>query len=277
MKIRFTASILILAAAASCISGNGAGNGSAGENPAPQASAPQAQSPTVTAARETKQVPVSNGVIISDNEVPIYSRIQGQLGSVNLTEGQRVSKGSVLFRLDDQELRASVELGDSEVEEARLRMEDILISQGYKRDRLDQVPANILLYARIKSGLNSRQKELEIRKTKLSRSIVTAPVSGVVANLEARSYWFVEPGMTLCTLVDTDNLSVVFSVLETEVRNYSVGSQVRVSAIAYSEEIHKATVTTIGSVVDKSGMVRIVASIEDNGNLMSGMTAAIYQ
>lgn len=246
-----------------------------------QACKPAAPAQSATHQEETPVVetpilvPVSKGVIKSDNEVPVYSRMQGQLMEVKLLEGQKVRKGELLFRMDDSEIRASLELKESELEQCRVKMEEILIGQGYRRSELSSVPENIRQYASIKSGCNVCQKEIELYRAKLQRTSLTAPISGVVTTISASSYYFVDSGQTLCLIVDTDHLIVCFSVLETEISRFSVGTELRVSTLSYSNQYHKAHVRTVGSVVDSNGMVQIEAVLEDNENLMPGMTAII--
>lgn len=239
----------------------------AAPSPVQEEKAPVSEVPAV--------LPVSKGVIKSDNEIPVYSRMQGQLLEVRLLEGQRVNKGATMFRLDDSELRAALELKESELEQCKVKMEEILIGQGYKRSELSSVPENIRSYASIKSGCNVCQKEIELYRAKLQRTTVSAPISGVVTTITAASYYFVDPGQTLCYIVDTDHLIVSFSVLETEISRFSAGTELRVSTLSYSNQYHKAVIRTVGSVVDANGMVRIEAVLEDNENLMPGMTAII--
>lgn len=258
---------------------------SCGGNKAPEgegtASAPAVPDTVYTAVNVRSQkvaaqkVLVSKGVIKSDNEVPVYSRITGQLNEVRLIDGTRVFKGQVLFSLDDQEHRADVELCEAELEQARMRMEDIFLGQGYKRAEFDNIPESVLSLARIKSGCNVKEKELSIARERLNRCLIKAPISGVVANVTPTSYAYVNPGETLCKIVDTKHLIVEFSVLETELRRFEMGTVVEVSTIAYSESSYQARVRSIGSIVDQAGMIKVEAVLLENGNLVPGMTAIV--
>ena len=218
---------------------------------------------------------ISKGIIRPANEVEIYSRIQGQLNEVKLVEGQRVKKGEILFTYDDQDLRANVSLSESALEQANLKYEELLIGQGYKREEFDKASKTVKDYIRIKSGLNQRTIELDINKNLLKRAVVASPVSGVISNVMPKSFAYVKPGDILCTVVDTHNLIVVFSILETEIRNFTIGSTVKVNAVAYGEISYTATIRSIGSVVDQSGMIRIEATLPSSEKLMPGMTAVI--
>ena len=226
-------------------------------------------------ATEGDRILVSKGVIRSDNEVSVFSRITGQLNEVRLIDGQKVRKGEVLFTLDDSELKAKVELCEAELEQAELMLEDILIGQGYKKGNMENVPENVYKLAWVKSGCNVKEKELEIAEYKLESANIKAPLSGVIANMSPTSYAYVNPGETLCKIIDTQSLIVEFSILETELRRFEIGSEVQVSSISYSEKIHKAVVRSIGSLVDETGMVKVEAVLKDTDRLLPGMTAII--
>lgn len=262
---------LLLAAAVSC--GRQAQEATVPqEMPAPE-EAPEAA--TTSVADSAPKVLVSKGVIRSANEVEVFSRIEGQLLDVRLLEGTVVHKGQVLFRLDDWDLKGKVAVSRTALEQAQLRMEEILVGQGYKRDNLETAPEKTREYAKVKSGVNVCATELEINQEKLSRAVIKAPMSGVITGVKALSYSFVEPGETLCTIVDPKNLIVEFSILETELRKFSLGSTVEVRSIAYSEIPHTATIRSIGSVVDEYGMIRIEATLSDPDKLLPGMTAIV--
>lgn len=231
---------------------------------------------TAGAARpQARKVLVSTGVIRSDREVSVFSRIEGQLLEVNLIEGASVRAGQPLFRLDDWELKGKYEISRTAYEQAQFRMTEILVGQGYKRDRLDEVPDNIKEYAKVKSGVNVCASDLEFNRSRLEKAVIKAPVSGLVTGIKSLSYSFVEPGQTLCTIVDPKHLIVEFSILETELRKFEVGTVVEVRAIAYNEIVHTATVRSIGTVVDESGMVKIDAVLSDSDHLLPGMTAIV--
>lgn len=258
-------------AAASCVSEPG----SRDNVPVADPTAFQDRAANDEESQTPDRILVSKGVIKSDNEIPVYSRITGQLNAVKLIDGQTVRKGDVLFTLDDEELKAKVELCEAELEQAKLLMEEILVGQGYKKSELDKVPSHIASLARIKSGCNVKEKELEIARKRLTNAVIKAPLSGVLSNLLPTSFAYVNPGETLCKIVDTKSLIVEFSILETELRRFQLGSVIQVSSIAYSEIQHKAVVRSIGSVVDEAGMIKMEAELQDTENLMPGMTAIV--
>lgn len=245
-----------------------------GGNPSP-AVAQEIPSPQDLRLPEQEKILVSKGIIRSANEIAVYSRIVGQLKEVRLQDGQVVKKGEVLFTLEDEELLASVELCEAELEQAQLNMESILIGQGYKRDSLDEVPENIKRLAKVKSGCNVREKELEIARKKLENAKIKAPIGGVITNVAPTSYAYVNPGITLCKIVDNKHLVVEFSILETELKRFAIGNEIKIIPISFVDEESTAIIKLIGSIVDEAGMITVTAELGHNDKLMPGMTAII--
>jgi multidrug efflux pump subunit AcrA (membrane-fusion protein) len=64
-------------------------------------------------------------------------------------------------------------------------VEDRLLGYGYQMADSLQIPENIMKMVRIRSNYNSAVIAVEEAKRNLEQTTITAPVSGVVANLEA--------------------------------------------------------------------------------------------
>ena len=261
----FGLSLILYLSAVSCATDKG-------NIPAP---VQETQKQQVIRPQEQEKILVSKGIIKSANEITVYSRITGQLKEVRLIDGQSVRKGDILFTLEDDELLAAVELCEAELEQAQLSMEGILIGQGYKRDELNNVPEEIKRLAKVKSGCSVKEKELEIARKKLENARIKAPMGGVISNVTPTSYAYVNPGETLCKIVDTKHLIVEFSILETELMRFAAGHEIKILPISFVNEECPAIIRSIGSIVNEAGMITVTAELGYNDKLMPGMTAII--
>jgi len=268
MKQISNLAILALAILSTACAGGAQSQEQGGDN----TDTPQPQEAVAPAA---SRILVSKGIIKSANEVEIFSRIEGQLMAFNLREGDWVRKGQLLFQLDDWDLKGKFQMSSSEFEQAKMRQEEILIGQGYKREEFDRVPQNVVQYARVKSGLNLSQDKLAYHKARLEQARITSPMQGIVVGVKPLPYAFVSAGETLCTVVDPNHLIVEFSILETELGKFAKGRQLEVVSLAFPDVKYSATVSNIGSVVDSNGMIIIRAAISDSKNLLPGMTAIV--
>lgn len=217
----------------------------------------------------------SKGIIESVAEVPIFSRIAGQITSLNVELGQRVRKGQVLVRLDESDIRAELLKREAELEQADYQYQSILMGQGYKRAKLDEAPEEIRKLARVNSGYNTALAAVKKTQQQLEFCTITAPISGAVSDISATLYGAANPGEALFYVVDTEHLKASFDVLENEMSKFSIGSQVEVITVAYPGEVHNARVTAISPSVEKTGMIHMEAELKPNAHLMPGMTAII--
>jgi len=217
----------------------------------------------------------SKGTIEAIFEVPVYSRIAEQIVSFNVELGQRVRKGEVVVRLNQEALKDRINRNKAELEKADYQFQAILMGQGYKRDNLDSAPDDLKRQARVNSGYNTAKASLEQLEHELTYCTITAPLTGAVSRIGATLYSAATPGVPLFYIVDTDHLKVCFDVLENELCKFEPGTRIMVYSVAYPAEPHEAVVTAISPVVEKNGMVHMEATLQPHPNLMPGMTAIV--
>lgn len=217
----------------------------------------------------------SKGVIESEQDVPVFSRMSSVIQRLSIHEGDRVSAGQTLVLLDSIQQSHNVQLYSTQYESAKFQYKSILAGQGYDDNKEDLIPEHIKKAARTRSQLDLYQVQLEDAKTLLSYTKIKAPVSGIVTDLRVACYDLAQEGNPLFRIVNPNQLVVNFTILESELSHFSVGTEVRVTPIAYPDEVHKATVLSISPKVDVSGMVRVKARITDTTHLLVGMSALV--
>ena len=217
----------------------------------------------------------SKGSIEAVTEVPVYSRISEQIVAFDLKLGQRLKKGQVVVRLSQATLNDQIVRCKAELEHAEYQYQAILMGQGYKRNELEKASDDIKRQARINSGYNTAKASLQQLEHQLAYCTITAPMTGAVSRIEAALYGAATPGTPLFYMVDTEHLKVCFDVLENELHNFELGTEIQVVSIAYPAETHKAKVSAISPVVEKNGMVHLEALLTPNPHLMPGMTAIV--
>lgn len=265
--------ILTLALAlTACRSRNSAPVAEPPSDPVPQETAAPAQSLQRTIESEGFS---SKGTIEAITEVPVYSRIAEQIVSFDIELGQRVRKGEVVVRLNQEVLKDKINRNKAQLEMAEYQAQAILMGQGYKRDNLDQAPENLQRQARVNSGYISVKSSLVQLERELTYCTITAPITGAVSRINATLYSAAAPGVPLFYIVDTEHLKVCFDVLENELHKFQEGTGIQVISVAYPSEVHEAVVSAISPVVEKNGMVHLEATLRPHPHLMPGMTAIV--
>jgi len=209
-----------------------------------------AQVPEVqTAAVQARSGPAGNavlqatGYVTARRSATVSTQITGTLTEVLFEEGDRISKGQVLARLEDHALRASLDMARASVKSAEanvaamqaqllqaqsdLRRQDELAATGMTtRQAAEQARTAVASYA---AQLEARRREVDASRAQATQAqvnfdytVVRAPFSGVITAKAAQVGEIVSPlsaggGFTrtgVGTIVDMDSLEVDVDVNE---------------------------------------------------------------
>jgi RND family efflux transporter MFP subunit len=223
-----------------------------------------------------KQELISNGKLCALLKTEMPFVVSGKVKSLLVKNGNFVAKGDTIAILEDFDLNSHFEKSKQLMAKAKLEMENILIGQGYDAKDIANIPQKVLNIAKLKSGLNNAILDYQKAEHDLKATRLVTPFSGVVANLSKKLHQQVESGKVFCTLIDSKNFEVEFTVLESEIYLLSVGQQVSVQAFALEEGIYKGKVTQINPMVDENGLVTVKALIQNkDGKLLEGLNVKV--
>lgn len=217
---------------------------------------------------------VSNGHVTAGEKVDVYFLSQGIIESIAVSNGQRVTKGERIASLDTYKLVNQLDKDRNTLATATLEMQDVLIGQGYDPSAPDRIPEETLELARLRSGQRQAELQLEATKRELQEATLTAPISGVVANLTAKPHNSASISEPLCRIINDRGMDVEFSVIESELPMVKPGDKIAVTPFS-STQSYTGHVTEINPAVDENGMVRIWASIDGGKGLIDGMNVRV--
>ena len=202
-----------------------------------------------------------------ENSLPIKA--------VYVRNGQVVAKGQPIAELDVFKMNNAIEQARKQVEQARLNMQDVIISQGYDPDKPQAVPENIKKLAQVKSGYSLALSQLEAATHDIGTAVLTSPFSGVVANLTIQAHSISQAGAIVCRIIATDEMEVEFKVMEGDLCIVKVGSMVTITPIATKAAQYEARVMDINPMVDENGAVSVRAKLKADRNLFDGMNVEV--
>lgn len=169
------------------------------------------------------------------NDVEIRPQITGFLTKVHVQEGQHVSKGQVLFTIDQVSLKAAVDAAQASVQSAqaqvnvaqanvntaqtnannnKLLLDKNIISPSAYQTSVDALNAAKAQLNAAKAGLGQANAQLVTAKKNLSYSQVTAPVSGIVGVIDNKEGSLVSPQTLLTVLSNNSDIEAYFSLNE---------------------------------------------------------------
>jgi RND family efflux transporter MFP subunit len=148
------------------------------------------------------------------------TRMAAQVKRVLVQEGQRVSAGTLLIALGDQDLQGQLkaaQTGLATVEAYHRRIQALQAQKASTAVELEQVEAQV---AQAQAGVSSL-------KANIAYTRIRAPFSGVVQSRKVNKGDFVGPGMPLLELVGDGEQELVATVSEDEARGLKAGSKVK--------------------------------------------------
>ena len=209
------------------------------------------------------------GSLRANESVDIVSEISKKVVTVLLKEGSFVSKGQLLFKLDDADIVARINKLDIEEKLAELnesRQKAQLMKGGISQEQYDATL----------NHLNTVKAEIEILKVDLSKTEIVAPFAGKIGLRNVSEGTLVNPNMILASLQDVSKIKVDFSVPERYANDLRPGSEI-LFLTDYSTKEYKAIIEAVEPNVEKKTRTIYLRAICDNqdGSLVPGVSVRV--
>ena len=223
--------------------------------------------PTTVSAQEQ----VSGSV--EANEYQVAAALSGRITDVKVAEGDKVTKGQELVRLDRSATKLVLDQANQGVLAAKAALTNA-------KDDDDATDSDV---AAAKARLKQAEAAVKLARVQLGYTIVTAPRDGTVVSLTTNTGQNAGPGKTLLTMIDPTDLFVRVFVPETEIGKVKNG-QAATLVTDSSTTTYEGTVSFIASqaeftpnnVQTKDQRVKLVYEVrvrvsDTSGTLKAGM------
>ena len=183
------------------------------------------------------------GNVQTKNNLVLFPEYAGQLISVPVNEGQRVSKGQVLAVIDDGGLGRQRSQIEVQVDLAKTTYE--------KQERLwKKNIGSEIQYLQAKTNYEAQAEALKQLDAQLEKTTIRAPFNGVVDEIISEQGSMVSPGMTqVMRIVNNSNMYVEVDVPESHLKNIKLGNKAIVEIPVLGESI-ESSVRFVGSFVN---------------------------
>ncbi|MDR1755339.1 MAG: efflux RND transporter periplasmic adaptor subunit [Culturomica sp.] len=220
-----------------------------------------------------RQQIATNGKLRAGSKSVLAFKTSGTIDKVHVSNGDRVSAGTVLAELDRTEVQNALTAALQSFEKAKIDLNDAIIGFGYGSAEDPQVPERTMELAKIRSGYNVAELNLENARNAVAACTLKAPFDGKVATITGHPYE--RSGAEFCILVDDARLVAAFSVLETELDFVRKGNVVKVASFFSPENYVNGRITSVNPLVDNNGQVLVEAEIVNNGTFVDGMNVKL--
>jgi HlyD family secretion protein len=236
----------------------------------------------------------ASGNIRARLAVDISADVMGRVIELNVEEGDDVTQGEVLLRIDPSQLEAAVSRAQAGLSQAQAQVaqqqanltraerdfertrslwmrDSTLVSPQQVEDAETNAEVNRSLLEAADFGVSQAQAALEETQDQLSKTIILAPISGKVTRLSVEAGETVvigtmnNPGSLILTISDLSVVEAVMEVDETDVPEIALGDSAVVELDAFPDRQFSGRVTEIGN----------SAIVPPSTTAGSGQTAAI--
>lgn len=204
--------------------------------------------------------------IAADSEAPVIARAEGQVVEILVEEGDLVSAGQLLARLDGDRARLQMLQAQVNLEKASREYErQINLS---KRGLVSVASLETLKY-----DVASLQATYELQKLNYEYTMIKAPIGGVIASRNIKSGAHVRTNDAVFAIANTDRLVVHLKIPQTELSKFSVGHVATVRVDAMPAVSYEAHIARISPTIDaRNGTFRATAYIDNaSRDLVPGM------
>lgn len=210
-----------------------------------------------------------SGSIEANEQVEIHSEVSGIVEGIFFNEGTNVSKGQVLFKVNDIELKAQLRQATTReglTAENERRAKLLLQKEAISQEEYDVARADNA----------SAQAQSQLIRAQIAKTSVKAPFSGKIGLRSISPGTYITPTVLVAKLVNTGKLKITFSIPEKYAAQVKNGSNIDFT-VSGSNKSYNAKIYAIEPEVAVETRTLQIRAIADNidGKLFPGTFADV--
>ncbi|MDC9722263.1 MAG: efflux RND transporter periplasmic adaptor subunit [Urechidicola sp.] len=185
------------------------------------------------------------GNVVTKQNIVVYPEFSGTLIEMLVKEGQNVSKGQVLARIDD---------GGMSQQLAQAEAQATLAKTTYERQKRlwDQKIGSEMEYLQAETTYRAQQNAVDQLKKQLAKTTVRAPFSGIIDDVFTEQGTVVSPGQSqLLRIVNLNNMYIEAEIPENNLLSIKKGKSVEVYFPVLGKTVH-TKVRQVGNYINPS-------------------------
>lgn len=190
----------------------------------------------------------------------ISPQLNGQITKIYVKEGQRVTKGQILIKLNDEIQRKNL---------AQLQTQLILADTMYQKQKklYEQNVISEVQYLQAKNRKESLEKNIAVLKSQIDLATIKAPFNGIVDQIFVKEGEIAMPGKPAIQLVNLRKMEAIGEVSEKYLPNVNIGDKVQLTFQTYPDIKINGKISFKGNVIDpvnRTFRIKVVFTNIDN-------------
>jgi membrane fusion protein, multidrug efflux system len=223
------------------------------------------------------------GTVIAYNTDVVRAQIQGQIISINFTEGQTVHTGDLLAQIDPRPYQALIDqyTGNLQRDQAQLKNAQLnltryttLGNKGWATPQL--VETQQAQVGELQAALKSDQALIDEAKVQLSYTRLTAPIDGIVGIRQIDVGNIISPSNTngLVVVTQLHPISLIFTLPETnlpQIQQHEQKSKAALTVLAYNQDntirLDQGQLGLVNNeILQTTGSIQLKANFDNKSN-----------
>lgn len=236
----------------------------------------------VVKAEQLRSGPGLSGSLVPEEQATVRAEVGGGVLQTYAEQGQPVTRGAVLVRIDDAALRetelstrAALATAENSATIAKRQVvrNEALLKAGAIAERDLELVRN--QYSAADAQVANAKAMLANALKQLSKTTVISPFTGIVSARQVSAGDVVQPGGALYTIVNPATMRLEASVPADQLSDVRLGAPVDFTVNGYPNRQFTGRITSINPVADPATrQVRIIVTLPNtNGILVGGLFA----
>ena len=244
------------------------------------------------------------GTLSALRSVNVGAQVSGQLNSVKVEVGDKVTEGQLIAQIDPSPFEKKVEIASAQLDnlkaqllskQAQLtlkqlnatRQRALLASNGVSQSTVEQAVADLAMAGAdvkaLEAQIRQQEAQLESGNVDLGYTKIYSPMNGTVVNQSAKegeTLNAVQSAPTIVTVADLSVMTVEAQVSEADIGKLKPGMPVYFTLLGQANKRYSATLRQIKPTPETTNNVVLYYALFDipnpNGELMINMSTQVY-
>jgi RND family efflux transporter MFP subunit len=221
---------------------------------------------TILTQAQSQSILSATGYVVAQRKASVASKGTGRLEYLGVEEGDAVTKGQVIGRLENSDMIATLDLARAGLEQVRAESTEAALEYNRQKQLLSSGSTTQAAYeisqaqsGRATAGVKSAIANIKAAEVALENTIIRAPFDGTVLMKHADVGEVVAPFASSASskgsvvdLADMSSLEVEADVSESNIQRVQVGQACEIILDAYPEMRYSGRVKKIVPTADRS-------------------------
>lgn len=179
------------------------------------------------------------------NSAFISPEINGQVKEIFVTEGQRVSKGDLLLKINSS-------VTENSINEVKTSLDLAKTVYDKQKQLWEKNIGSEIDYLQAKNNVEALESRLETLYAQRDMAEIRAPIGGIIDDISVKKGEMASPGMQIIQLINLDEVYINADVSEAYISNVYKGEKVLLEFPSYPDISMEVPVYRIGNIIKEA-------------------------